>query len=328
MRFNRVPCILNIALSVVMAVGHSGKAAAQEAWPGRALKLIAPFAPAGPLDVAARAISGKLQDALGQPVVVENIAGAGGGVGMLRLSQSASDGYTLGLGHVGSLTFGPLINPKIGYDSLKGFAPVSLLADYANVLMVGASEPYANVAELIKAARENPGKIAYSSSGVGSSNHLSGELLAAMTGVRMIHVPTRGSAPAMIELISGRVTFMFDVLLNSMPHLQAGKLRALAVTSNAGVARLPGVPPLSRSVPGYEVLGWVALMAPAGTPPRVVERLQAEIEKIMKMPDVVAQYATVGFDVRTSTPAELQAMMKKDLELWGPLIKAAGIKAE
>ena len=316
---------ISIAL---LTLGVACAAVAQDTWPTRPLKLIAPFAPAGPLDVAARAISGKLADALGQPVVVENIAGAGGGVGMLRVSQSAGDGYTLGLGHVGSLTFGPLINPKIGFDTLKSFAPVTLLCDYANVLMVGAGEPYANLTELIRAARENPGKIAYSSSGVGSSNHLSGELLAAMTGVKLTHVPTRGSAPAMIELVSGRVNFMFDVLLNSMPNLQAGKLRALAVTNNTGVARLPGVPPLSKSVAGYEVLGWVSLMAAPGTPPRVVERIHVEVEKIMKMPDVIAQYATVGFDVRTSTPAELQAMMKKDLELWGPIIKAAGIKAE
>ena len=313
---------------IIAAISVGAAATAQEAWPSRPIKLIAPFAPGGPLDVAARAISGKLQEALGQPVVVESVAGAGGAVGMLRLAQSPGDGHTLALGHIGSLTLGPLINPKIGYDPQKSFAPITLLCDYANVLMVGTGEPYSNVAELIRFARENPGKLAYSSSGIGSSNHLSGELLAAMTGVKLTHIPTRGSAPAMLELISGRVNFMFDVLLNSMPNLQAGKLRALAVTNNTGVAKLPGVPPLSKTVPGYEVLGWVSLMAPAGTPPRVVERLYAEVEKIMKMPEVIAQYGTVGFDVRTTTPAELQALIRKDLELWGPVIKAAGIKSE
>jgi tripartite-type tricarboxylate transporter receptor subunit TctC len=315
-------------ITAAISIGAAATATAQDAWPVRPIRLIAPFAPGGPLDVASRAISGKLQEALGQPVVVENIAGAGGGVGMLRLSQSQGDGYTLALGHIGSLTIGPLINPKTGYDPLKSFAPITLLCDYANVLMVGAGEPYANVADLIRAARENPGKIAYSSSGIGSSNHLSGELLAAMTGVKMSHIPTRGSAPAMLELISGRVNFMFDVLLNSMPNLQAGKLRALAVTNNTGVGKLPGVPPLSKTVPGYEVLGWVSLMAAAGTPPRVVERLHAEVEKIMKMPEVIAQYGTVGFDVRTTTPAELNTLIRKDLELWGPVIKAASIKSE
>ena len=319
---------LRTLLAAIAILGSPPAALAQDAWPSRPLKLIAPFAPAGPLDQAGRVIALKLQDVLGQPVVVENVAGAGGGVGMARLAQSAGDGYTVALGHVGSLSIGPHLNVKVGFDPLKSFAPITLLADYANVLVVNAGEPYASVADLIKAARENPGKIAYSSSGIGSSNHLSGELLASMTGVKMTHIPHRGSAPAMLDLLGGRVNFMFDVLLNSMPNLQAGKLRALAVTNNSGLARLPGVPPLSRTVPGYEVLGWVALLASAGTPPRVVERLHMEVEKIMKMPDVVAQYATVGFDVRTSTPAELQALIKKDLDLWGPLIKATGARSE
>lgn len=314
--------------AALVLLGSSTVALAQDAWPSRPLKLIAPFAPAGPLDQAGRVIALKLQDALGQPVVVENVAGAGGGVGMARLAQAPGDGYTVALGHVGSLSIGPHLNPKVGFDPLRSFAPITLLADYANVLVVNASEPYASVAELIKAARENPGKIAYSSSGIGSSNHLSGELLAALTGVKLTHIPHRGSAPAMLDLIGGRVNFMFDVLLNSMPNLQAGRLRALGVTNNSGLARLPGVPPLSKTVPGYEVLGWVALLASAGTPPRVVERLHMEVGKVMKLPDVVAQYATVGFDVRTSTPAELQALIKKDLDLWGALIKAAGVKSE
>ena len=315
-------------LAAAALFGACATAIAQDAWPSRPIKLIAPFAPGGPLDLAGRVIALKLQDALGQPVVVENVAGAGGGVGMARLAQSPGDGYTVALGHVGSLSIGPHLNSKLGFDPQKSFAPVTLLADYVNVLVVNSSEPYANVADLIKAARENPGKIAYSSSGIGSSNHLSGELLAAMTGVKLTHIPHRGSAPAMLDLIGGRVNFMFDVLLNSMPNLQAGKLRARAVTNNEGVAKLPGVPPLSRTVPGYEVLGWVALLAAAGTPPRVVERLNLEVGRVMKLPDVVAQYATVGFDIRTSTPAELQAVIKRDLDLWGPVIKAAGIKSE
>lgn len=144
----------------------------------------------------------------------------------------------------------------------------------------------------------------------------------------MTHVPFRGTAPAMNELLAGRLTMMFDVLLNSMPHIQSGRLRALAVTNQSGLAQLPGVPPLSQAVPGYEVLGWVCLIAPAGTPAHVLERTRSEIQKIMKMPDVVAGYARVGFDARTSTPAELQALIKKDLELWGPVVKASGAKAE
>jgi len=193
----RVPTLL----AVIAILGSPLAALAQDIWPTRPLKLIAPFASGGPLDQAGRVIAAKLQDALGQPVVVENVAGAGGGVGMARLAQSPGDGYTVALGHVGSLSIGPHLNQKVGFDPLKSFAPITLLADYANVLVVNASEPYASVAELIKAARENPGKITYSSSGIGSSNHLSGELLAALTGVKLTHIPHRGSAPAMLDLI-------------------------------------------------------------------------------------------------------------------------------
>jgi tripartite-type tricarboxylate transporter receptor subunit TctC len=321
--------LLRLAALMTLALGAGIPAAAQEPWPaGKPIRLIVPFAPGGPLDHSARVIAPKLSEALGQTVVVENITGGGGSVGIARLAQSAPDGHTFALGHVGSLSIAPHLYEKVGYDPLRSFAPVSMLADYANVLVVNANEPYRTVGELLKAVRENPGKITYGSSGNGSSNHLSGALLASMTGAQMTHVPFRGTAPSMNELLAGRLTMMFDVLLNSMPHIQSGKLRALAVTNQGGLPQLPGVPPLSQFVPGYEVLGWVGLVAPAGTPPRVVERTRAEIEKIMKMPDVIAGYARVGFDARTSTPAELQAVMKKDLELWGPVVKATGAKAE
>lgn len=321
--------LLRALATAAVALGASLGAFAQDAWPsGKAIRLIAPFAPGGPLDQAARVIAPKLADALGQSVVVENISGGGSTVGIARLGQAAPDGYTIAIAHVGSLSIGPHLYEKVGYDPLRSFAPISMLADYANVLVVNANEPYRTAADVIKAARENPGKITYGSAGNGSSNHLSGALLASTTGTQMTHVPFRGTAPAMNELLAGRLTMMFDVLLNSMPHIQSGRLRVLAVTNQQGLAQLPGVPPLSQTVPGYEVLGWVCLIAPAGTPPRIVERLRAEIEKIMKMPDVMAGYAKVGFDPRTSSPQELQALIKKDLELWGPVVKASGAKAE
>lgn len=323
----RLKKVLFLLAAAALALGASG-VPAQEAWPSKPIKFIAPFAVGGPVDQTARILAIKLGEALGQPVVVENIAGGGGTIGIAKLAAAPADGYTIAMGHVGSLSIGPHLYPKVGYDALRSFAPVSLLADYANVLVVNANEPYKTLPELLKAARDNPGLINYGSSGNGSSNHLSGELLATMTGVKLTHVPFRGTAPAMNELLAGRLNMMFDVLLNSMPHIQSGKLRALAVTNQTGVAKLPGVPPLSSVVPGYEVLGWVALIAPAGTPPRIVERLHDEVEKIMKMPDVVASYATVGFDAHTSTPAQLQALIRKDLELWGPIVKATGAKPE
>ena len=320
--------LLNTVVASALALCASTGAQAQDTWPSRPIKFIAPYAVGGPVDQSARILAIKLGEALGQPVVVENVAGGGSTIGIAKLAASAPDGYTIAMGHVGSLSIGPHLYAKVGYDPLRSFAPVSLLADYANVLVVNADLPYKTLPDLLKAARDNPGKINYGSAGNGSSNHLSGELLATMAGVKLTHIPYRGTAPAMNELLAGRLDMMFDVLLNSMPHIQSGKLRALAVTNQAGIARLPGVPPVSQSVPGYEVLGWVALIAPAGTPPRIVERLNAEVEKIMKMPDVVASYATVGFDARTGTPQQLQALIRKDLELWGPIVKATGAKAE
>ncbi len=319
--------IRSLALCVT-ALGAATGALAQDVWPSRPIKFIAPFPPGGPVDQTARVLAQKLSDALGQPVVIENIAGAGSTVGLVRLTQAPADGYTIAMGHVGGLSIAPHMYAKVGFDPLKSFAPVTVLADYANVLVVNANEPYKSVAEIIKAAKDNPGKLTYGSSGNGSSNHLSGELLASMAGVKFTHVPYRGTAPSMNDLLAGRLTFMFDVLLNSMPHIQTGRLRALAVTNQSGVPKLPGVPTLSQSVPGYEVLGWVALIAPAGTPPRIVDRLRAETEKIMKMPEVIASYATVGFDARTGTPEQLLDLIKKDLDLWGPIVKSTGATAQ
>ena len=316
------------ALAALAAFGSAANYA-QDTWPAaRPIKIIAPFAPGGPLDQAARVIAPKLADALGQPVVVENIAGGGSTLGIARLAQAAPDGHTIALGHVGSLSIGPHLYAKVGYDPLKSFAPITLLADYANVLVVPAGAPYKTAADLLRAARENPGALTYGSSGNGSSNHLSGALMESMAGVKMTHVPFRGTAPAMSELLAGRLSMMYDVLLNSMPHIQSGRLRALAVTNQSGIAQLPGVPPLSQTLPGYEVLGWVCLIAPAGTPPRAVERLNAEMERIMKMPDVVAGFARVGFDARTSTPQALANLIAKDLALWGPVVKSSGAKAD
>lgn len=320
--------LIHSLIATALGLGASAGAQAQDVWPSRPVRFIAPFPPGGPVDQTVRVLAQKLSEVLGQPVVVENISGGGSTVGLARLTQAPADGYTIAMGHVGGLSIAPHLYAKVGFDPLKSFAPVTVLADYANVLVVNANEPYKNVAELIKAARDNPGKITYGSSGNGSSNHLSSELLASMTGVKMTHVPYRGTAPSMNDLLAGRLTFMFDVLLNSMPHIQSGRLRALAVTNQTGVPQLPTVPPLSQMVPGYEVLGWVALIAPAGTPPRIVERLRAETEKIMKMPDVVAAYARVGFDAKTGTPEQLQALIKNDLELWGPIVKSTGAKAE
>ncbi len=316
-----------IASLMALPLLGPGAAHAQADWPTKPIRFIAPFATGGPLDQASRAVAPRLAELLGKPVIVENVAGAGSTLGVARVAQSEPDGHTIGLAHVGSLSMAPHMYDKLAYDPLKSLSPITLVSDYVNVLVVKADEPYQTVADLLRAARENPGKLTYGSSGIGSSNHLSGELLASMAGVQMTHVPYKGSAPSMVDLIGGRLNFMFDVLLNSMPHIQSGKLRVLGVTNLDGVSALPGIAPIANTIPGYEVLGWVAVVGPAGMPRPVVDRLNAEFARIMKMPDVVKSFAGIGFDSRTSTPEQLHALIDKDLKLWGPIIRSAGVKA-
>ena len=300
---------------------------AQADWPGKPIRMIAPFAPGGPTDQASRTLAPKLAEALGRPVIVENIAGAGSTLGTGRISQADPDGYTIGLGHVGALSIAPAMYDKLPYNPLTGFTPISLVCDYVNILVVRTDSPIRSVSELLAAARSQPGKLTYGSAGIGSSNHLSGELLVSMAGVNLTHVPYKGSAPAMVDLIGGRLDFMFDVLLNSMPHVQSGKLRVLAVTGRQPLATLAGVPTVAESVPNFEVLGWVGLVGPAGIPQPIVDRLRTEIVKIMKMPDVIKAFAGIGFDARTSSSEEFAALIAQDLKLWDPIIRGAGIRA-
>ena len=323
MRLNtwlRSSLLVSLLLTCVASV-------AQSDWPAKPIRMIAPFAPGGPTDQASRTLAPKLAEALGRPVFVENVAGAGSTLGTGRISQADPDGYTIGLGHVGALAIAPAMYDKLSYDPLKGFSLISLVCDYVNILVVRADGPIRSVNELLAAARSQPGKLTYGSAGIGSSNHLSGELLVSMAGVQLTHVPYKGSAPAMVDLIGGRLDFMFDVLLNSMPHVQSGKLRVLGVTGRNPLPLLPGVPTVAEAVPGFEVLGWVGLVGPAGMPAPIVERLHTEIVKIMKMPDVIKSFAGIGFDARTSSSEEFRALLARDLKLWDPIIRGAGIRA-
>ena len=316
--------LVGSALALAGATGAS----AQDAWPSRPIRIVVPFPAGGSSDPPVRVLAAKLQEALGQTVVIENSSGGGGSLATARLAQTPADGYTYAMASTGTLGIVPHLYSKVGYDPVRSFSPVSLLGEYTNVLVVGADQPYKTVADLIKAARDNPGAITFGSSGNGSSNHLSAELLASMAGVKFTHVPYRGTGPAMTDLLAGRLGFMFDVTNNSLPYIQSGKLRALAVTSAAGVRQLPGVPPVAQTSPGYEVLGWIGLIAPAGTPPAVVERMSAEVEKALKMPDVVAQYAGYGFDAKALKPDQFAALIKKDFDKWGPIVKASGAKID
>ena len=301
---------------------------AQDAWPSKPIKIIVPFPAGGSSDPPIRVLALKLQEALGQTVLVENISGGGGSLATARIASAAPDGYTLGMGAVGTLCIAPHLMSKVGYDPLKSFTPITLLGEYANVLVVNVEQPYKNVGDLLKAARENPGKLTFGSSGNGSSNHLSAELLASTAGVKFTHVPYRGTGPALTDLVAGRLNFIFDVTSNSLPWIQSGKLRALGVTSTTPARQLPSVPPLSQTLPGYEVQGWIGLIGPAGLPPAVVQRLSAEMQKIMAAPEFVSQYSNLGFEPRYTTPTAFTALIKKDYEFWGPVVRASGAKVD
>ena len=314
----------------VAALGLASMAStlAQDVWPSKPIKIIVPFPAGGSSDPPIRVLALKLQEALGQSVVVENISGGGGSLATARMASAAPDGYTFGMGAVGTLCIAPHLISKVGYDPLRSFTPITLLGEYANVLVVSVDQPYKNIGELLKAAKESPGKITFGSSGNGSSNHLSAELLANTAGVKFTHVPYRGTGPALNDLIAGRLDFMFDVTSNSLPWIQTGKLRALGVTSKLPARQLPTVPPLSQTVPGYEVQGWIGLIAPAGLPPAIVQRLNTEMQKIMAAPDFISQYSSLGFEPRYTTPDRFAALIKKDYELWGPVVKASGAKVD
>ena len=315
--------LLKTAMAVGLAVG-AGQALAQEAWPSKPIRIIVPFSAGGPIDGAARILGAKLQDALGESVIIENIGGGGGGIGTQRASRAAGDGYTFLLAHVGTLSILPHVNKEVGYDPLKDFTPVSELGGYATILVVNADEPYKTMEDLIKAGKANPGKINYGSSGVGSSGHLSAALMSSMADVDFSHVPYKGNAPAMMDLVAGRITFMFDVLLNSAPQIEAGKVRALGISNHTGLKQLPGVPPMSKTIPNYEVVGWIGLVGPAGVPKNVVDRMHSEIEKITKMPDFVEKYASYGFEAGATTPQNFGARLKSDYALWGKAVQSAG----
>jgi tripartite-type tricarboxylate transporter receptor subunit TctC len=323
-----LPRLFQLILASVIALCGALNAHAQDAWPTKPIKVIVPFPAGGSSDPPVRVVAAKLQDILGQPVVIENIGGGGGTIATGRLAALPADGYAFGMAAVGTLCIAPHLYSKVAYDPLKSFTPIGELADYANVLVVNANEPYKNIAELIKAAKDNPGKLTYGSAGNGSSNHLSGELLASLTGAKFTHVPYKGTGPAQTDLLGGRLTFMFDVTLNALPHVQSGKLRAIGVTSPGPVKNMPGVPPINQSVPGYEVLGWIGLIAPAGLPQKITDRMAVETEKIMAMPDIVAQYATFGFDPHFIKPDRFAALIKKDYDFWGPVVKASGAKVD
>ncbi|ESJ24535.1 ABC transporter substrate-binding protein [Cupriavidus sp. HPC(L)] len=304
-------------------------ASAAEAFPSKPIRLIVPFTPGGTTDILARLVAQKTGEALGQPMVVENRPGAGGNIGAEAAARSAADGYTLLMGTLGTQVTNQFIYPRMPYDSAKDFAPVTLVANSPNVLLVNSTLPANSIGDLIALARREPGKINYASTSTGGSPHLSGELLSMMAGVKMQHVPYKGAAPAMTDLLAGQVNLMFDNLPSALAQIQGGKIKALAVTGVKRASVLPSVPTVRESgLPDYEVNSWFGLLAPAGTPPERVRQLQQAVDKVLAMPDVRKRIQELGAEPGGEGSAAFAAQIKADTDKWARVIRSAGIKAQ
>lgn len=298
-------------------------------WPSKPIRWIVPFPPGGAMDAIARTLGEKASRTLGQPFVIENKPGAGGNIGADFVAKAPADGYTMMITSIGMATNKPLYG-KLNYDPIKDFAPVSLLAVVPNVLVTNSTQPNVKtVADLIAAAKKEPGKLTYASAGNGTSIHLAGEVFTSLAKIDMQHVPYKGSGPAVADLLGGQVNYMFDSITSARPHIQSGKLRALAVTTAKRSSTLPNVPTLAEAgLPGYEVSPWFAVFMPAATPKPVIAKLNAALLDAMKQPDVRARLASIGAEPVGSTPDELAAHLARESARWSKLIAERGIKLD
>ncbi|MEP6875448.1 MAG: tripartite tricarboxylate transporter substrate binding protein [Burkholderiales bacterium] len=308
---------------------------AQSSWPTKPVRIVVPFAPAGTTDLLARALSPELSKTFGQSFVIDNRAGAGGNIGADMVAKSAPDGYNLLMGTVGTQAINRALYPKMPFDPAKDFAPIVLVAGVPNVLVMNPAKMQAygvnSVADLIRYAKANPGKLNMASSGNGTSIHLTGELFKSMTGTYMLHFPYRGSGPALLELMSGAMDLMFDNLPSAMPHIKSGKLKALAVTSAQRSAALPDLPTIAESggaVKGFDASSWFGLLAPAGTPSDIVNRVQQETAKALQLPALKERLLSQGAIPGGQPPAEFAKFIASETVKWAKVVKESGAKVD
>jgi tripartite-type tricarboxylate transporter receptor subunit TctC len=324
------------ALGAAFVLGAPSTTWAQSAWPAKPVRIVVPFTAAGTTDILARALAPELQRVLGQPFVVDNKPGAGGNLGAAEVAKAPADGYTLLMGTVGTHAINPALYPKMPYDHVKDFAPVTLVAGVPNVLVVNPAfaqkHGIQSVADLIKVAKAQPGRLNFASSGNGTSIHLSGELFKAMTGTFMVHFPYRGSGPALMDLMGGNTDLMFDNLPSAMVHIKSGKLKALAVTSAQRSGALPDVPTVAEAggaaLAAYEASSWFGLLAPAGTPPEIIQRLQQETAKALNSPAIKERLLSQGAIPSGNTPAEFAKLIEQETKKWAAVVKASGAKVD
>lgn len=322
MRFLTFPA----ALAVVFCLASPGmQAQGVAAFPRQPLTLVVPFPAGGPTDAMARVLAQKLSERLEQQVVIDNRGGAGGGIAAELVARAPADGHTLFFGTTGTMSINPSLYKKLRYDPVKDFAPVSLMATTMNVLVVNPEVPAKNLTELVHLAKSKPGEFTYGSAGNGSSNHLSGELFKSIAGVQISHVPYRGSSPALIDLLGGRIAMMFDTIAVQTQNIAAGKVRALAVTGPRRSPLLPDVQTAQEAgLKGFDVTIWFGVLAPAGTPAPIIERLNREIVTVMATDEMRKRMQADGAEAKTTTPAEFAALIKQDTAKWAPVVKASG----
>jgi tripartite-type tricarboxylate transporter receptor subunit TctC len=317
--------IARVAILLIMVAAN----AFAQTYPARPVKLIVPFPPGGNSDIVGRLVAQKLTEGLGQQVYVENRGGAGGMIGAEAAAKSTPDGYTIFFGTTGTLTSAPALQPDLRYDPVKAFAPISTLASAPVVVIVGGHVPANTLSELIQLAKSKPGSLKFGSAGTGHFVHLAGEMFRSAAGVDLLHVPYKGVNPALTDMLGGRIDVMFDVLSQYEPHLQGGKVRALAVAHSRRLARLPTVPTAAEAgLPGYELATWFGLLAPADTPTQALGRLNSEVLKVLAGREINETLEKIGFEAGGNSPREFAAMIVQDVAKWRQVVKAAGIKLD
>jgi tripartite-type tricarboxylate transporter receptor subunit TctC len=317
-------CALALPAALASVTVH-----AADNWPSRPIRWVVPFPPGGAMDAIARSLGEKAGKSLGQSIVVDNRPGAGGNIGADIVAKSPGDGYTLMITSIGMAT-NKYLYKQLSYDPVRDFAPVSLIAVVPNVLVTNSTQPNAKtVSDVIAAAKAQPGKLTYASAGNGTSIHLAGEMFTAMAGIDMLHIPYKGSGPAVTDLLGGQVNYMFDSITSAKPHIDAGKLRAIAVTTAKRSSTLPNVPTVAQSgLPGYEVSPWFAVFMPASTPKPIVAKMNAVLLEAMNSPDVKKKFETIGAEPIGSTPDQLATHLNSEMARWGKLIAERKISGD
>ena len=317
-----------LALAAAMAFAAGPATVAAQDWPTKPVRIIVPFPPGGTTDIVGREVGHRLSTAFGQPFVVENRAGASGNIGMELAVRSPADGYTLVVGAPQTLTINPYLF-KLPFNPRTDLSPIVIVASVPNILVVNPSLPVQSVQQLIDLAKKEPGKLAYGSSSVGGTPHLSAEMFKMMAGVDILHVPYKGSAPAIADLLGGQVQIMFDNMPAILPQVKSGKLRALAVTTPKRSPSVPELPTMIEAgLPGFESQGWFALLAPAGTPQPIIDKINREVNRMLQTDEFKAKLVALGAEPVGGSPADFATHIQSESDRWGKVIKAAGIKAE